>query len=235
MAPYEAAVQAIPEPLHQALLSQLPGSGVAAAPESLPILQYKSLIEPFFVYLKTALLASLFLSIPVLFWQIWAFLAPGLYDRERRLAVPFVIFTSLFFLMGAAFCRYVVMEPACGVLLAIGARNTEPLIMMQEYFGLMSRFLLVFGVVFELPVFVAFLSILGLLNHTTLIRHWKMAMVSAFILGAMLTPPDPFTQTALALPLFFLYVISIGVSYMFSRGRPLRKFGEVVEAKPVSE
>ena len=219
MHPYEQAVLGLPDPLHQAVLSTVPGSGVAFEPQHVPMLTYKSLIEPFFVYLKTSLLAGLFVAIPVVFWQLWLFISPGLYKTERRMAGPFIIGTTLFFVAGAAFCRYVVMEPACKVLLAIGARNTEPLIMMQEYFGLMSRFLLVFGAVFELPIIVMFLSILGFINHKTLIRHWKVALVLAFVIGAMLTPPDPFTQTALAVPMIVLYGISIGVAYVFSRRR----------------
>lgn len=222
MEPYEAAVLSLPDPLHQSILSTMPGSGVAFEPQHVPILTYKSLIEPFFVYLKTALLAGVFMAIPVVFWQLWLFISPGLYKRERNLAAPFIIGTTLFFLVGAGFCRYVVMEPACRVLLAIGARNTAPLIMMQEYFGLMSRFLLVFGAVFELPIIVMFLSILGFVTHRTLIKHWKVAMVLTFVIGAMLTPPDPFTQMALAVPLMVLYGISIGVAYVFSKRRERR-------------
>ncbi len=219
MVPYEDAVRSLPDPLHTAILSTIPESGVAFEPQHVPILTYKSLIEPFFVYLKTALLAGLFLAIPVIFWQLWLFISPGLYKKERRLAAPFIIGSTLFFLLGASFCRYFVMEPACKVLMSIGARNTEPLIMMQDYFGLMSRFLLVFGAVFEMPIIIGFLSVLGFVTHKTLIKHWKVALVCSFIMGAMLTPPDPFTQTALAVPLILLYGISIGVAYVFSTRR----------------
>ena len=217
MVPYENALAKLPEGFHSALLSQVPGSGVAIELQHEAVLRYRGLIEPFFVYLKTALLGGLLLAIPIVFWQLWAFIAPGLYPNERRLAGPFIIGSTVFFLLGAGFCRYVVMEPACHVLLAIGARNTEPLIMMQEYFGLMSRFLLVFGAVFEMPVLVMFLALLGMVTHKTLITHWKIALISAFVVGAMLTPPDPFTQVALAAPLFVLYLFSIGVAYVFSR------------------
>lgn len=217
MEPYERAVVAMPDPFNQAVLAQLPGSGVALEPRHVPLLRYKGLIEPFFVYLKTALLGGVFIAVPVIFWQMWAFIAPGLYPKERRLAAPFIVGTTVFFIVGAAFCRYVVMEPAVKVLLSIGAQNTEPLIMMQDYFGLMARFLLVFGAVFELPILVMFLSLLGFVTHRTLIRYWKFAFIGTFIVGAMLTPPDPFTQVALAAPLMVLYGLSIGVAYVFSR------------------
>jgi sec-independent protein translocase protein TatC len=232
MVPYERAVTALPDPFHQTVLAQHPNTGVAVQPRHVPLLQYKSLIEPFFVYLKTALLAGLLAATPVIFWQVWAFIAPGLYPKERRLAAPFIGGSTIFFLAGAGFCRYVVMEPACHVLLAIGAQNTEPLIMMQDYFGLMSRFLLVFGVVFELPVLVMFLAMLGLVTHKTLIRHWKVSLILAFIFGAMLTPPDPFTQVALGVPLFVLYVLSIGVAYVFSKGGRRQRVPVGAEAQP---
>jgi sec-independent protein translocase protein TatC len=219
MEPYEQAVLSLPDPFHQTVLSTIPQSGVSIEPRHVPLLRYKGLVEPFFVYLKASLLAGVFAAVPVIFWQIWAFIAPGLYPNERRLAAPFIVGTTVFFLLGSAFCRYVVMEPACKVLLSIGAQNTEPLIMMQDYFGLMSRFLLVFGVVFELPIIVMFLALLVLITHRTLIRHWRVAIVLTFVVGAMLTPPDPFTQIALALPLIVLYVISIGVAYVFTLRR----------------
>lgn len=222
MQPYERAVSSLPDPLHRTLLSRVSGSGVAVEPQQIPILRYKGLIEPFFVYLKTALLGGVFFSIPMIFYQLWVFIAPGLYPQEKRFAAPFVIGTSVFFVLGAAFCRYIVMEPAVGVLLSIGAQNTEPLIMMQDYFGLMSRFLLVFGVVFELPIIVMFLSALGLLTHHTMIKYWKAALVLTFVVGAMLTPPDPFTQIALATPLILLYGLSIGIAYVFTRRRKTR-------------
>jgi sec-independent protein translocase protein TatC len=231
MEPYERAILAMPDPLHQTVLALHPNSGVAVAPRHVPFLQYKSLIEPFFVYLKTALLAGFLAATPVVFWQLWMFIAPGLYPKERRLAAPFIVGSTVFFLAGSGFCRYVVMEPACKVLLAIGAQNTEPLIMMQDYFGLMSRFLLVFGAVFELPVLVMFLAMLGLVTHMTLIRHWKVALVVAFVIGAMLTPPDPFTQVALGVPLFVLYIFSIGVAYVFSKGGKRRRVPVEAEAQ----
>jgi sec-independent protein translocase protein TatC len=231
MQPYEQAVASQPSPFHETLLSQVPGSGAAVVPQHLPVLRYKGLLEPFMVYLTAALLGGVFLAIPVIFWQLWAFIAPGLYAHERRLAAPFIIGTTFFFLIGAGFCRYVVLEPACAVLMSIGARNTEPMLMMQDYFGLTSRFLVVFGLVFEMPILVMFLALMGIVTHKTLLKWWRFAVVGAFIVGALLTPPDPFSQIMLAVPLLALYAISIGVAYFFAkRGRVRRRSGEAAEA-----
>ena len=222
MEPYELAIRAMPNPLHEFLLSRVPDSGVSIDMEQVAIIHYRGLVAPFFVYLKTALLTGVMLAVPILFWQLWRFIAPGLYASERRLAGPFIVGTTVFFFLGVFFCRYVVMEPAVGVLLSIGAQNTEPMIMMQDYFGLVARFLLVFGAVFELPIVVMFLALLGLVTHRTLIKYWRWALILSFIVGAMLTPPDPFTQMALALPLTVLYGISIGIAFVFARRREAR-------------
>ncbi|MBN1947401.1 MAG: twin-arginine translocase subunit TatC [Bradymonadales bacterium] len=222
MAPYDRAMSSLPQPFHRLLLSRLPGSGVGMEPLQIPTLLYRGLIEPFFVYLKAALLAGIFLAIPFIFYQLWAFISPGLYRHEKTLAVPFIAGTSFFFIGGAAFARYVVMEPAVSTLLAVGAQNTEANIMMQDYFGLMSRILLVFGAVFELPVIVMFLALLGFVTHRTMIKYWKWAVVLTFVVGAILTPPDPFTQITLALPLMVLYLLSIGLAYLVTRRRQAR-------------
>jgi sec-independent protein translocase protein TatC len=220
--PYNLAIKAMPRPLHQFVLSRVPDSGISIDLEQIPIIRYQDLVSPFFVYLKTSLLAAVFISVPVLFWQLWSFISPGLYPSERRLAAPFVIGTTVFFAAGVLFCRYVVLTAAVVVLLSIGAENTEAMIMMKDYFALVSRFLLVFGLVFEMPILVMFLALLGFVTHKTLIKHWKPALVLTFVVGAILTPPDPFTQIALALPLMALYALSIGVAYVFSLRRERR-------------
>lgn len=191
----------------------------ARFPDQVAYIQFQSLIEPIVVYLKTSLLVGALVTLPLVMHQAWLFIAPGLLEGERRLALPFLLFTFVFFYSGVAFCRYIVLEPAIHVLLGFGAVDTSPVIMMQSYFGFTSRILLVFGLVFELPVVIAFLSRLGLVTSGGLLRNWKFAAVGAVVVGAMLTPPDPLTQVALALPLTALYFLSIGVARVFEHQR----------------
>lgn len=188
-------------------------------PDQQAYIQFQSLIEPIVVYLKTSLLVGLLVTAPLIIHQAWLFVAPGLYDDERRLALPFLVSTFLFFYGGVAFCRYLVLEPAITVLLGFGAVDTSPVIMMQSYFSFTSRILVVFGLVFELPVAIAFMARLGLVSSATLLRNWKYAAVGMVVVGAMLTPPDPLTQVVLAVPLLLLYFLSIGVAWLFERNR----------------
>lgn len=189
--------------------------------EADPNIAFRGVIEPIVVYLKTSLLVGFLAVVPLVLLEVWLFVAPGLYRAERRYAAPFLIASVFFFLGGVAFCRYLVLEPALTVLLAFGGDNTEAVIMMQEYFSFTSMLLTVFGVMFELPVVTSFATLIGLLDYRDLVRNWKFAVVGAFVLGAMFTPPDPLTQAALAVPMVVLYGLSIAVSYLLNRdGRP---------------
>jgi sec-independent protein translocase protein TatC len=188
-------------------------------PELDQYIEFRSLIEPIVVYLKTSLLVGVIAVTPYLLLEIWNFVVPGLYARERKLGVRFLIASVLLFYTGVIFCRYVVLDPAITVLLGFGSVDTSPSIMMQEYFSFTSKMLFLFGALFELPVVITFLSLMGIITHETLIRHWRIALVTMFVVGAMLTPPDPLTQAALAVPLTLLYGVSIVISWMITRGR----------------
>ena len=189
--------------------------------EADPNIAFRGVIEPVVVYLKTSLLVGFLAVVPLVLLEVWLFVAPGLYRAERRYAAPFLIASVFFFLGGVTFCRYLVLEPALTVLLAFGGDNTEAVIMMQEYFSFTSMLLTVFGVMFELPVVTSFATLIGLLDYRDLVKNWKFAVVGAFVLGAMFTPPDPLTQAALAVPMVVLYGLSIVLSYLLNRdGRP---------------
>lgn len=175
--------------------------------------------EAFFVKIKVGLVASLFLSLPVILWQIWQFVAPGLYAHEVRYARGFVFFGTLFFFAGAWFCYEVIFDVGFGFLVkTYESMEVEPNIRIGEYLSFSSKLLLAFGVVFELPVFAFFLARVGLIDHHFLIRQFRYAIIVIFVLGAILTPPDVVSQILLALPLTALYGVSIGVAY-FARRR----------------
>ncbi len=177
----------------------------------------------FVAYLKLSITAGLVLSLPIIFYQIWAFVAPGLYSREKRFAIPFVTASTLLFAGGAYFGMTAAFPLAFRYLLSfagpIEGFAVNPTIMVGDYVAFITRMLLVFGSVSELPVLVFFLTVAGLIDHTHLIKFFRYFVVLAFVLGAVLTPPDLLSQFLLAMPLTLLYVISIGIAWVFSRKR----------------
>jgi sec-independent protein translocase protein TatC len=179
------------------------------------------LAEAFFTKLKVSFIAGIFLASPVIFYQIWRFVAPGLYEHERRYVQPFVFFATGFFVCGAYFCYRLVFPTAFGFFLEeYGSISIEPLLRISEYLSFASRMLLAFGVVFELPVFTFFLARTGIVDHKMMIGTWRYAVVGIFIVAAVLTPgPDVASQLLMATPLLVLYVASIGVAYAFARPR----------------
>ncbi len=185
--------------------------------------------EPFFTYLKVGAIAGLLVSMPVIFWQIWSFIAPGLYQHEKRYVVPFVIASTLCFAIGAYFGFRFVFPMAFKVLIEFGTGSGDlnAMLSMGSYLSLSSKLLLAFGLVFELPVVIFFLARMGIVDHKLLARNRKFALLAAFLIGAMLTPPDVFSQTALALPFIILYEIGIIVARLFGK----RRAGEEEDAE----
>jgi len=181
--------------------------------------------EAFFAKLKVAFIAAIFAASPVVFYQLWQFVAPGLYQNEKRYVIPFVLFASLFFLLGAGFCYQVVLPIAYAFFLdeykTIGVQAT---LRISEYFSFTSRMLLAFGVTFELPVLAFFFARVGLITHRTLLDFFRYSVVGIFIVAAVLTPgPDVASQLLLAGPLLLLYLVSIGVAYAFGTKRDENK------------
>lgn len=177
--------------------------------------------EPFFTYLKIGALAGLLVSMPVIFWQIWSFVAPGLYKNEKRYVLPFVLASTFCFAVGAFFGFRFVFPMAFKVLIEFGTGSGElnAMLSMGSYLSLSSKLLLAFGLVFELPVVIFFLARLGIVDHKMLARNRKFALLAAFLIGAMLTPPDVFSQTALAVPFVVLYEVGIIVARLFGKRR----------------
>lgn len=192
--------------------------------------------EPFFTYLKIGALAGLLVSMPVIFWQIWSFIAPGLYKNEKRYVIPFVLASTLCFAAGAFFGFSFVFPMAFKVLIEFGTAGGElnAMLSMGSYLSLSSKLLLAFGLVFELPVLIFFLARLGIVDHKMLARNRKFALLAAFMTGAMLTPPDVFSQTALALPFIVLYEVGIIVARLFGK-RKSPADGETPEEQTVGD
>ena len=175
--------------------------------------------EAFFIEIKVALVAGIFLACPIIFYQLWRFISPGLRSGERRLVIPFVLCATGFFIGGAYFCYRVVLPYAFLYFIEqYSTMGVTPAIRIGEYFTLFFRMILAFGITFELPVFTFFLVRLGFLDYHFMWRSFRYAILVIFILAAILTPtPDVINQTLLALPMTLLYLLSIGVAYVWRK------------------
>lgn len=178
-----------------------------------------SVTEAFFVEIKVAVAAGVLFSCPVVFYQIWHFIAPGLTGAEKKWLLPFVALATLFFLAGVYFCYRIVLPIAFQYFIEqYETMGVSPAIRIGEYFTFFFRLVLAFGVTFELPVFTFFLVRLGIWDYRFMIRSFRYAILAIFVIAAMLTPtPDIINQSLLALPMLALYVLSIGVAYLWRR------------------
>jgi sec-independent protein translocase protein TatC len=194
-------------------------------------LAYGTLSAPFMIYMKTAFIAALFFMSPFIFLQLWYFIAPGLYQKEKKYVVPFVLMTSVFFIGGAAFGYFVVFPFACRFFLNLGA-DFQPVIMIDKYFTFALRILIGIGVVFELPTLVFFLSRMGLVTARWMIKKFKYAVLVAFIIAAVITPtPDMMTQSIIAIPMLMLYGLSIGIALLFGKKDRYKREDKAKEKK----
>ena len=180
-------------------------------------LVYTGLPEAFFTYLKVAFLAGVLLAIPVIMYQVWMFIAPGLYDKEKRLILPIVLLSSIFFVGGALFGYFVVFPFGFQFFMGFASDYVRPLPSMKEYLSFSAKLLFAFGVVFELPLFITFLARLGIVDAPFLKAKRKYAILLFFVFAAILTPPDVITQIMMAGPLIFLYEISIIGAKVFGK------------------
>jgi len=192
-------------------------------PLSLQVLKVQAI---FVIKLEIALIVGVILSLPVILYQIWAFIAPGLHDSEKKYIWPLIFFSMLSFMVGGAFAYYVIIPYTLDFFLGLAPVNVANNIAIDFYFGFLLRLILVFGVVFELPVLSVILSRLGLISPSFLRKYRRHAIVIFFIAAAILTPPDPTTQVLLAVPLVLLYEVTIFISYVFTKKRKAKELAE---------
>lgn len=187
-------------------------------------LSYLSLTDPFILYFKMAALVAVFLSAPFLMYQVWAFISPGLYSRERKLAGPFLFFTSLFFLCGGAFGYYIAFPMGARFLLGIGGPDLNPVITVDKYFGFLMTVILGLGLMFELPILIMLLALVGVITPRFLMRFWRHAVVVIFIIAAIITPtPDAVNLCIVAVPAIGLYFLGVAAAYLAVRMRKQRQ------------
>ncbi|MBW1892145.1 MAG: twin-arginine translocase subunit TatC [Deltaproteobacteria bacterium] len=181
---------------------------------------FTGLPEAFFTYLKVAFLSGLMLSVPVILYEFWMFVAPGLYKKERKMLIPIIILSSVFFLGGSLFGYFIVFPFGFRFFLSFTTDTIQALPSMKEYLGFSSKLLLAFGIVFELPLVITFLARLGIVTVEFLKANRKYAILIFFAGAAILTPPDVITQTMMAVPLMLLYEISIVGARIFGKKKP---------------
>lgn len=184
----------------------------AALPESNPALVFTNATDPFFTYLKVALYSGIFIGAPGILYQVWAFIAPGLYRRERRAAVPFVVLGTLFFFIGGAFAHYIVLPFALDFL--IGDFTVEgqmvPMLSIKETFSLVLTIMLAFAVIFEMPLIITLMARMGLVTSAFLAKYRRYAILLNVVLAAILTPTgDPLNLSIMAVPMILFYEIGI--------------------------
>jgi sec-independent protein translocase protein TatC len=178
---------------------------------------FTSVAEAFFTYMKVAFIAGLILVSPFVLYQVWAFVAPGLYRHEKRYVVPFVLLGSVFFAIGIFFGYFVAIPVGFKFLLGFATDFIKPMPAMKEYLSFSIKFLLAFGLVFEFPVVLVFLAKIGVVDAKTLAKQRKYAILLIFIFAAVMTPPDLISQVLMALPLIGLYELSILLAKLFGK------------------
>jgi sec-independent protein translocase protein TatC len=177
-------------------------------------LVFTGLADPFLLYFKVAALAALFLSAPVILFQLWGFVAPGLYKRERLYLLPFLFFGSLFFLGGGAFAYYVAFPMAASFLLGIGDQF-QMMLTVERYFSFLLTMILGLGMMFELPIVILVLAAIGVVTPGFLLRHFRWAVLIIFIVAAIITPtPDVVNLCVFAVPTLLLYLLGIAAAYV---------------------
>lgn len=180
-------------------------------------LQVLKVQTTFIIKLELSLIFGIIISLPYIFSQLWAFVAPALYEKERKYVIPVILFATLSFLAGASFAFFIIVPMALEFFLSQAPPSVTNNIALDFYFGFIVRIVLVFGIVFELPVLSLFLTKIGLLTPQFLRKYRRYAIVIIFISAAILTPPDPTTQIMLAIPLVILYEFTIWISYVFHK------------------
>ena len=202
----------IVDPIFEALTGPL----MAVLPEGTHA-QYTTLPEAFFTRSQISFVAGLFVASPLIFYQVWAFIAPGLYDEEKRYIIPIALVSALFFAGGGAFCYCIVFPFAFSFFVGFSTPEIVITPKMSDYLSFVIKLIFAFGLIFEMPIFALFLSRMGIVTAAMMRRFRRYAIVLIFVVAAILTPPDVISQLLMAGPMMLLYELSVGVAVVFGR------------------
>jgi sec-independent protein translocase protein TatC len=183
-------------------------------------LQFTSGSEPFMLWIKIGFLAGIFISSPLILWQVWKFIAPGLYSHEKKFAIPFVLMSTIFFVAGGLFSHYIAFPWTWQFFASFATDYMKFVPKIDEAFGLYTKMILGFGAIFEMPTLVFFLARMGVVTAGMLLRYFKYAFLIIFIVAAVISPgTDMMSQVIMAVPMLGLYIFSIGVAWIFGKKR----------------
>ncbi|RJQ56638.1 MAG: twin-arginine translocase subunit TatC [Nitrospiraceae bacterium] len=206
-------------PLHNTINFSLHNPFISFVPTEKELsLVFLAPAEALWMHLKIALISACIISSPIIFHQVWKFIAPGLKPKEKKFAIPFIFVTTNLFLIGALFCFLIVLPFAVNFLMTYKTENIKPMLSAEKYIDFCLKFILAFGAVFELPVLQVFLTRMGILTTDFLAKNRKYAVLLAFVAAALLTPtPDAFNQSLMAVPIVILYEAGIWASRIINR------------------
>lgn len=182
-------------------------------------LYFNAPTEAFVVRIKLSFILGVLIAFPYILFRFWAFVAPGLFSRERRTVFPFVFFSTILFYIGVIFAYWVLIPIVLDFLVRFGTEMLQPLLSVGKYFGFVARLCFAFGLVFQLPIVIIFLTGIGAISPRALIRQWRWAILVIFVTAAVLTPPDPASQLLMALPLVVLFLVSVLLSMIIEKRR----------------
>lgn len=187
--------------------------------KSIPVesLYFHAPTEAFMIRLKLSFILGFLVSFPYILFRIWAFVAPGLFSREKRVVIPLVFPSTILFYVGVVFAYWILIPIVLDFLIKFGTDMLSPLLSVGKYFGFVARLCFAFGLVFQLPLVIVFLTSMGMISARALLRQWRWAMIIIFVAAAVLTPPDPTSQLLMALPLVFLFLGSVILSIVIEK------------------
>lgn len=213
----------IREPILAFLVKPFADSWVNEKLPGTPSLHFAAPGAAFVAYVKLSMIGGAAIAAPIIFYQLWAFIAPGLYAKEKRYVIPFVLFSTILFIGGGLFGWRAAFPITFDYFLSMSGNiaghniTITPTVMMAEYLDFVSQMLLGFGLIFEIPLIILFLSVAGLVNYLQLIKFGRWYVLIAFIVAAIATPPDVTSQCIMAIPMVLLYGLSIGLAYLFGK------------------
>ena len=178
---------------------------------------FTSITEAFITYFKVSLVAALFLAAPVILYEVWMFMAPGLYEKEKRYIAPFIIFGSFFFVGGALFCYYVTMPVVYHFFVSYAGTMIIPMPSLKEYMSLTLKMLIIFGLIFQMPLIAFYLAKAGIINYRGLAKKRRYAILGIAVLSAIITPPEVSSQLLMALPMYGLFELSVVIARVFGK------------------
>ncbi|UCF06423.1 MAG: twin-arginine translocase subunit TatC [bacterium] len=180
-------------------------------------LYFHAPVEAFMIRLKLSFILGFLVSFPVILFKVWSFVSPGLFSRERKVVVPLVFCSTALFYIGVVFAYWILIPIVLKFLVGFGTETLLPLLSVDRYFGFVARLCFAFGLVFQLPLVVVFLTSIGVISARSLLRKWRWAILIIFVTAAILTPPDPTSQLLMAVPLVVLFLGSVVLSIFIEK------------------